>query len=253
MLRILIFVLMERYFIQLAYDGTNYHGWQVQPNASTVQEQLEKVFSILLGEDIRFTGAGRTDTGVHASYFVAHIESAHEDLEHRENFVFNVNKFLPEDIVVHKITRVDPELHARFSAKYRTYHYRINRSKALFNRAYNYYCCKELNVELIREACEILLGYTDFTSFSKLHTDVKTNDCKIFHAKWEVSDESYLFEIKADRFLRNMVRSIVGTLLDVGSGKTSIAEFREIIEAKERGRAGMSAPAHGLFLVDIGY
>jgi len=164
-----------------------------------------------------------------------------------------VNKFLPDDIVVHRITRVDSELHARFSARYRTYHYRINRSKALFNRAYNYYYYMDLDTDLIREACDILLTYTDFTSFSKLHTDVKTNNCKIYHAKWDESEESYLFEIKADRFLRNMVRSIVGTLLDVGSGKTSIQEFRDIIEAKERGRAGMSAPAHGLFLVDIGY
>lgn len=244
---------MERYFIQLAYDGTNYHGWQVQPNASTVQAELEKVFSALLKEEIKFAGAGRTDTGVHASYFVAHIETEHKDLEHREGFLFNVNKFLPDDIVVHRITRVNSELHARFSAKYRTYHYRINRSKALFNRAYNFYYYKELDMDLIRKACEILLSNTDFTSFSKLHTDAKTNECKIYHAKWEESDESYLFEIKADRFLRNMVRSIVGTLLDVGSGKTSIQEFQTIIEAKERGRAGMSAPAHGLFLVDIGY
>lgn len=248
-----IFVVMERYFIQLAYDGTKYHGWQVQPNASTVQEQLEKVFSTLLKEEIKFVGAGRTDTGVHASYFVAHIETAHQGLDSREGFLHNVNKFLPDDIVVHLITRVDSELHARFSAKYRTYHYRINRSKALFNRDYNYYYFRELDTDLIREACGILLTYTDFTSFSKLHTDVKTNNCKIYHAKWEESDESYLFEIKADRFLRNMVRSIVGSLLDVGSGKTSIQEFRDIIESKERGRAGMSAPAHGLFLVDIGY
>ncbi len=244
---------MERYFIQLAYDGTNYHGWQVQPNAPTVQEQLEKVFSTLLKEEIKFTGAGRTDTGVHASYFVAHIDTANDDLETSPDFIYNVNKFLPEDIVIHRITRVNPDMHARFSAKYRTYHYRINRFKALFNRAYNYYYYKELDLDLIKEACEMLLAYTDFTSFSKLHTDVKTNNCKIEHATWEATDESYLFEIKADRFLRNMVRSIVGSLLDVGTGKTSIEEFRHIIEAKDRSRAGMSAPAHGLFLVDIGY
>jgi tRNA pseudouridine38-40 synthase len=244
---------MARYFIQLAYDGTNYHGWQVQDNASTVQAQLEMVFSTLLKEDIKFVGAGRTDTGVHASYFVAHIETDHLDLETREGFLYALNKFLPEDIVVHRITKVHQELHARFSAKYRTYHYRINRSKALFNRAYNYYYYKELDMDRIREACKVLISYTDFTSFSKLHTNVKTNNCKIYHAEWEESDESYLFEIKADRFLRNMVRSIVGTLLDVGAGKTSIQEFREIIEAMERGRAGASAPAHALFLVDIGY
>ena len=244
---------MSRYFIQLAYDGTNYHGWQVQTNASTVQEQLEKVFSTILKEKIKFTGAGRTDTGVHASYFVAHIDSSHEDLETRPDLIFNINKFLSKDIVIHRITAVNVELHARFSAKQRTYHYRISRSKPLFNRLYNYFYYGNLNVDLISEACEILLTYTDFTSFSKLHTDVKTNDCKITHATWKTTDEGHLFEITADRFLRNMVRSIVGTMLDVGSGKTSIEEFKTIIEAKERGRAGMSAPAEGLFLVDIVY
>ena len=244
---------MTRYFIQMAYDGSAYHGWQVQSNAMTVQEQLEKVFSTLLNEEIKVAGAGRTDTGVHASYFVAHIDCSHEDLEQRENFTHQANKFLPEDIVIHRITRVEEGLHARFSAKYRTYHYRINRSKPLFNRAYNYYYYGDLDVGKIQEACDLLLTYTDFTSFSKLHTDVKTNDCKVMEANWSASDESYLFEIKADRFLRNMVRSIVGTLLDVGMGKTSIDEFRAIIEAKDRGRAGTSAPAKGLFLVDIGY
>lgn len=244
---------MSRYFIQLAYDGTNYHGWQVQPNATTVQKQLEKVFSTLLKEEIKFTGAGRTDTGVHASYFVAHIDSGHRDLESRADLIFSINKFLPKDIVVHRISAVSNELHARFSAKQRTYHYRISRSKPLFNRLYNYFFYGELNVDLIAEACDLLISYTDFTSFSKLHTDVKTNDCKIIHASWKATDEGHLFEITADRFLRNMVRSIVGTLLDVGSGKTSIEEFKSIIEAKERGRAGMSAPANGLFLVDIVY
>lgn len=244
---------MTRYFIQLAYDGSAYHGWQVQPNASTVQEQMEKVFSTLLKEEVKVNGAGRTDTGVHASYFVAHIDTSHADLEQRNNFIHQVNKFLPEDIVVHRIKKVNDDLHARFSAKYRTYHYRINRTKPLFNRAYNYYYYGELDVERIEEACKMLLTYTDFTSFSKLHTDVKTNDCKVYEAEWSETEESYLFMIRADRFLRNMVRSIVGSLLDVGMGKTSLEEFREIIEAKDRGRAGTSAPAKGLFLVDIGY
>ncbi len=244
---------MTRYFIQMSYDGSNYHGWQVQPNASTVQEQVEKVFSTLLKEEVKVVGAGRTDTGVHASYFVAHIDTSQEDLEQRENFKHQLNKFLAEDIVVHSITKVHQDLHARFSAKFRTYHYRINRAKPLFNRLYNYYFYGELDVEQIQEACDLLLTSKDFTSFSKHHTDVKTNDCKIIEAKWSATEESYLFEIKADRFLRNMVRSIVGTLIDVGMGKTSVDEFREIIEAKDRGRAGTSAPARGLFLVDIGY
>ncbi len=262
---------MYRYFVELSYDGTNYHGWQVQPNATNVQQTLEKAFSTLLKEDISLTGCGRTDTGVHASYFVAHFDSEqtdldlpagpgqHRDIDHHNNpsqqadLVFKLNGFLPNDIAIHAITRVDPAMHARFSATYRQYIYQIRKTKPLFNRPFCYYYYADLDVEKMNVACEILMEYTDFTSFSKLHTDVKTNNCKITKAEWRAHDDGYDFTITADRFLRNMVRSIVGTMIEIGSGKMEPEEIREVIEAKDRSRAGTSAPAKGLFLVDVAY
>jgi tRNA pseudouridine38-40 synthase len=244
---------MTRYFIELAYDGTRYHGWQVQPNASTVQETIEQIFSTFLKEEIRITGAGRTDTGVHASFFVAHFDSRDNALADDPDLVHKLNRFLPDDIVLKSIRSVSPEMHARFSARSRTYHYYIHQKKPLFNRDYCHYYFGELDAESIQRACDALLEYRDFTSFSKVHTDVKTNDCTIAYARWVATDDGFRFEIKADRFLRNMVRAIVGTLMEVGSGNISTEEFREIIASKDRARAGMSAPAKGLFLVDIEY
>ncbi len=244
---------MYRYFVELSYDGTNYHGWQVQPNANTVQQTLEKAFSTLLKEDISLTGCGRTDTGVHASYFVAHFDSEHKDPSQQADLVFKLNGYLPDDIAIHAITLVDPAMHARFSATYRQYIYQIRKTKPLFNRPFCYYYYADLDVEKMNAACEILMEYTDFTSFSKLHTDVKTNDCKILEALWTAHDDGYDFEIHADRFLRNMVRSIVGTMLEIGTGKMDPQAFRAVIEAKDRSRAGTSVPAKGLFLVDVGY
>ena len=244
---------MSRYFVELSYDGTNYHGWQIQPNAATVQEILEKAFSTLLSDQIKLTGAGRTDTGVHASYFVAHFDLEKPGIKNPDDLVFKLNGILPEDRAVHAISPVDPKMHARFSAKYRHYIYIIRKTKPLFNRPFCYYHYGELDTELMNEACDILMEYTDFTSFSKLHTDVKTNDCKIMDAVWKEHEDGYDFEIRADRFLRNMVRSVVGTMMEVGKGKMDLEEFRKVIEAKDRGAAGTSAPAKGLFLVDIGY
>jgi tRNA pseudouridine38-40 synthase len=244
---------MTRYFIELSYDGTNYHGWQVQDNAVTVQETIEKAFSTLLKEKIGITGAGRTDTGVHASYFVAHFDHEKDDIDQNEALVFKLNSFLPNDIAIHAISKVDSEMHARFSATYRQYIYSIRTTKPLFNRPFCHYYYGELDLDSINEACDILKEYTDFTSFSKLHTDVKTNNCDIMEAEWTQHDDGYDFTIKADRFLRNMVRSIVGTMLEIGKGKMTLDQFREVIEAKYRGKAGMSAEAKGLFLVDIGY
>jgi len=244
---------MPRYFIELSYDGTNYHGWQVQPNAPTVQQALENAMSKFLRTDISVTGAGRTDTGVHASYFVAHFDHEREDIDRIENLVFRLNGILPEDIAIHAVSKVDSELHARFSATFREYIYVIRKTKPLFNRPYCLYYYGVLDAELMNLACEILSGYTDFTSFSKLHTDVKTNDCRIISASWSAHDDGYDFTIRADRFLRNMVRSLVGTMLEIGAGKMSLDEFREVIEARDRSRAGASAPAKGLFLVDVGY
>jgi tRNA pseudouridine38-40 synthase len=256
---------MTRYFVELSYDGTNYHGWQVQPNAVTVQQTLEKAFTTLLREEISLTGCGRTDTGVHASYFVAHFDSEQADLDllpepsqhgdpnQQADLIFKLNGYLPEDIAIHNIAQVDPKMHARFSATFRHYIYMIRTTKPLFNRPYCYYYYADLDIDKMNEACKIMMEYTDFTSFSKLHTDVKTNDCRIMEAVWTAHDDGYDFEIKADRFLRNMVRAIVGTMMEIGSGKMEPEEIRALIEARDRSLAGTSAPARGLFLVDVGY
>lgn len=252
---------MPRYFIHMAYDGAAYHGWQVQPNGITVQEVLEKALSTLLRQEVAVVGAGRTDTGVHASCFVAHFdlpesESGIKELPHipdSEKFVFKLNRFLPPDIRIFRIWEVDPELHARFSASSRTYHYLVSTRKPLYRREYSHYLFGALDLAEIHRCCQILLEASDFTSFSKLHTDVKTNICKVSEAVWQETAYGYRFEITADRFLRNMVRSLAGTLIDVGQGKLDSKAFLGILEAKDRGRAGQSAPAKGLFLVDIGY
>ena len=248
---------MHRYFIHMAFDGRNYHGWQVQPNSLTVQEVLQHALSTLLRSEIQVTGAGRTDTGVHAASFYAHFD-LEDDLEGEveipaDQLVFKLNRFLPEDIVIFSIREVDSALHARFSATSRTYHYHISRRKPLFRRNYCHYLYGELDLEAIHDCCMILLEHEDFTSFSKLHTDVKTNHCDVVRAHWTEVAEGYRFEITADRFLRNMVRSIVGTMLDVGQGKISSSDFEAILEARDRSRAGQSAPAEGLFLVDVSY
>jgi len=184
---------------------------------------------------------------------VAHFDFEKDELDQVDDLAFKLNRFLPEDIAIHAISKVDKEMHARFSATYREYIYSIRTSKPLFNRPFCYYFYGDLDLDLMNEACEVLLQYTDFTSFSKLHTDVKTNNCEIMEAAWSKHDDGYDFQIKADRFLRNMVRSIVGTMLEIGKGKMSLETFRSIVEAKDRGKAGTSAEAKGLFLVDIGY
>ena len=239
-----------RYFIYLSYDGARYHGWQVQPNGTSVQEVLTGALSTLLREPIEVTGAGRTDTGVNASMMVAHFDTAHET---DEQLAYRLNKFLPQDIAVHNIVPVKAEAHARFSATSRTYHYYIITEKSPFE-PYAYRFPQPLDFGKMNEAAQTLFDYTDFTSFSKLHTDVKTNNCRIMAARWEqVSPVKWQFTITADRFLRNMVRAIVGTLLDVGRGTLSIDGFRQIIEKKDRCAAGTSVPGHALFLADITY
>ncbi|WP_346857397.1 tRNA pseudouridine(38-40) synthase TruA [uncultured Draconibacterium sp.] len=244
--------MIQRYFLQLSYKGTNYHGWQIQPNAISVQEVMEDALSKILREKIAVVGAGRTDTGVHASYFILHFEAENEIPENLD-LVYKLNSFLPSDISVQKVWPVNQELHARFSATSRTYHYFISRKKNPFTTEISYTYLKPLDIDKMNEAAQLLFNYEDFTSFSRLHTDVKTNNCKIMQAEWRVEENQLVFVIKADRFLRNMVRAIVGTLLEVGKGKLSINEFCQIIENKDRGLAGASAPAQGLFLVDIGY
>jgi len=237
----------------MAYDGTGYTGWQAQPNGKTVQQVMEHALTTMVREDVAVTGAGRTDTGVHASFFVAHFDTSVSGICDTEQFIYKLNRFLPPDIVIYKIQEVHEEAHARFSATFRTYHYHISRIKPLFKRSYSYFVHRKLDTNEINSCCEIIKETTDFTSFSKLHTDVKTNNCTVMCAEWKSVDEGYLFEIKADRFLRNMVRSLVGTLLDVGLGKSDRNDFLRIIKARDRGQAGQSVPAKGLFLVDIGY
>ncbi|MEX0988273.1 MAG: tRNA pseudouridine(38-40) synthase TruA [Bacteroidales bacterium] len=244
---------MTRYFVELAYDGTNYHGWQVQPNAVTVQQTLEESFTTLMKQEIALTGCGRTDTGVHASSYTAHFDSIRNDIGQLKDLTFRLNSILPKDIVIYTIRPVDESLHARFSAKYRHYTYTIRRTKPVFTRPFCYFYFGTLDTQMMNAACEVLMEYTDFTSFSKLHTDVKTHDCQIMEAAWKENEDGYDFNIRADRFLRNMVRSIVGTMLDIGSGKMDLDSFRQVVEAKDRGKAGMSVPAKGLCLVEVGY
>lgn len=243
---------MIRYFLQLSYKGTSYFGWQRQPNAISVQEVVEKTLSTVLREDIAVVGAGRTDTGVHASFYVLHFDVLNE-ISEPEKQLYHLNRFLPDDIAIQKIKRVNSDFHARFSAVSRTYKYFICTKKNPFQTETCYKFTVPLNLEKMDEAAKILFEYTDFTSFSKLHTDVKTNNCKIFQAEWIKTGEMLVFTIKADRFLRNMVRAIVGTLLEVGKGKITVDDFRNIIEMKNRGAAGTSVPPQGLFLVDIEY
>lgn len=244
--------MIQRYFLQLSYRGTSYHGWQVQPNAVSVQEVIERALSTLLREDIRVVGAGRTDTGVHASFFVLHFDTSKGNID-AEPLVYKLNRFLPHDIAVQKLWKVKNDAHARFDAISRTYQYIISVKKNPFLTDLNYTYTGYLDVDKMNQAAKVLFEFDDFTSFSRLHTDVKTNICKIFQAEWRKKESKLVFEIKADRFLRNMVRAIVGTLLEVGKGKLTIAEFRNIIVAKDRGAAGASAPAQGLFLVNIEY
>ena len=245
-------VMPNRYFLQCSYKGTNYHGWQVQPNAVSVQETLEKALSTILRETVAVVGAGRTDTGVHASYYILHFD-LNNAIDPNFDLAYKLNSLLPEDIAVQRFWLVDEEAHARFSALSRSYHYFIVTSKNPFAAETSYRYLLPLDLERMNEATKVLSDYTDFTSFARLHTDVKTNNCKIYQAEWTQENDRLMFVIKADRFLRNMVRAIVGTLLEVGKGKLSIDGFREIIEQKDRGAAGASAPAKGLFLVDIEY
>ena len=242
----------QRYFIELAYKGTRFHGWQIQPNAETVQECLENALSTICRETISVIGAGRTDTGVHASYFVAHFDSEKANLDHTD-FAYKLNSFLNNDIVIFGLHKVNQEAHARFDATSRTYHYYINLQKDPFAQETSWYLRNKLDVVKMNEACAVLFDYEDFTSFSKLHTDVKTNNCKIYYARWTEQNNRLVFKIKADRFLRNMVRAIVGTLVEVGQEKLNVNDVRKIIEAKDRSVAGVSVPAQGLFLSYIAY
>lgn len=241
-----------RYFIEFAYNGKTFHGWQIQPNAITVQEELNRAFSVLLGEQVNLVGAGRTDTGVHAAHFVAHMDVTIPILKPDE-MVFKVNRYLQGGIHIDSIIEVASDLHARFSAISRTYNYIISRKRSVFLEDFTWYLPQEMDFDKMCEASGCLSEFKDFTSFARLHADNKTNDCIIALAGWKRYSDFWVFEIKADRFLRNMVRAIVGTLVDVGKGKIRQDEFRRIILNKDRSLAGQSAPAQGLFLTHVEY
>lgn len=243
-----------RYFIFLQYDGTAYHGWQSQPNATSVQETIEQKLSLLLQRELFIVGAGRTDAGVHARLMVAHFEIDEKEKKiDTQDLTRRLNGILPKDIAIIKIVPVTGDAHARFSPISRTYRYYITRHKDPFN-PYAYRVFWDLDIDLMNQAAKKLFDYIDFTSFSRLHTDVKTNNCRIMEAKWTTDgDGCFVFVIKADRFLRNMVRSIVGTMILVGRHRMTIEQFCQVIEGKNRCKAGESAPANALFLEEIEY
>ena len=251
-----------RYFIQLSYDGTGYHGWQVQPNGVSVQEVLQKALSTLLRQPTEVTGAGRTDAGVHASMMVAHFDwpAAHEGEGCEEmpldctQLTYKLNRLLPPDVAVQAVRPVGPEMHARFSATRRTYHYYIHTHKNPFLRGYSWQVNVPLDFALMNEAAQVLLEYSDFTSFSKTGTDVKTNICQLTEARWEqLKPGEWRFTVSAIRVLRSIVRAIMGTLVEVGRHRMTISQMRHAIEAKDRQRAGESVPGHALYLTNIEY
>lgn len=243
---------MRRYFIYFSYDGTDYHGWQYQPDAVSVQQKLEEALSLVLRRKTSVVGAGRTDAGVHARMMVAHYETDTE--MEAEKVTFKLNCLLPSDIAVYRIIPVSPEAHARFSAVSRMYRYYVTLSKSPFYSRYATRLYYTLDFDKMNEAAALLLDYTDFGCFCKAHSDNKTNICHISTARWYRQEEGlYYFEVRADRFLRNMVRAIVGTLLEVGRGKTTLSQFEDIIKSGNRSHAGDSVPAQGLFLEDIVY
>ena len=243
---------MKRYFISISYDGTAYHGWQVQPNGHSVQAELQRCLSTLLREEIAVTGAGRTDAGVHARCMVAHFDI--EQPIDEGQLTYKLNRILPRDISVQKVWEVPNDLHARFSAVSRTYHYYIHTQKDPFLRSYSCELHYSLDFAKMNEAAACLLQYEDFGAFCKSHTDVKTTLCQVTQARWvQQSSYSWYFEISANRFLRNMVRAVVGTLIDVGRGRLTVEDFCKVVEGKKRTDAGESMPAHALFLEDVSY
>jgi tRNA pseudouridine38-40 synthase len=241
-----------RYLIQLAYKGTNYNGWQKQLNAKTVQQTLDEKLSMLIGTNIETLGCGRTDTGVHASNFYAHFDA--EWINDCHDLVYKLNKVLPKDIAIYDLFQVKEDFNARFDALWREYEYHIINKPSPFLYETAWLNTRKIDLNAMNEAAQVLFEYLDFECFSKVHTQVKTFNCKIMKAEWAyIDDHTLVFTIRADRFLRNMVRAIVGTLLDVGYGKISIQEVINIIESKNRSEAGQSVPACGLSLCQISY
>lgn len=244
---------MARYFIHLSYDGTNYHGWQIQPNGDTVEEQLEKALAILFRKPIDIVGAGRTDTGVHARHMAAHFDCEQDDID-CEQLVYRMNRIVPKDIAIYRCERVSDDLHARFSATLRTYHYYIHTRKEPFSRHYSCEMHFPIDFERMNIAASHLLNVSDFAAFCKSHTDVKTTLCTVTEARWiQDSPHCWHFRISANRFLRNMVRAVVGTLIEVGRGRMTIEEFDAVVAGKKRTAAGESMPGNALFLEEVKY
>ena len=243
-----------RYFIHLAYNGAPYHGWQIQPNADSVQQTLEFALGKLCDQQLNIVGCGRTDTGVHAKDFYAHFDTQQQwDKSQLQQLTYKLNAFLPEEILIFSIFQVPDDLHARFSATARTYQYHVSEQKQPFGKDFTHRVYVPLDADLMNTAAEMLLGEHDFTSFSKLHTQTATNICNVSYAHWERTGNELIFTIKANRFLRNMVRAIAGTLIDVGRGKTTLDDLRQIIDSKNRCSAGTSLPAKALFLTEVEY
>lgn len=240
-----------RYFIEFAYNGKNYCGWQYQPHSPSVQETLNKALSILLRTAIDVTGAGRTDTGVHARQMYAHFDF--NGVLDAAVLIQKLNSYLPKDIVVYRFIPLHDDAHARFDAVSRTYEYHLHTFKDAFDNEGSWYEFYSLDIAKMNDAAQLLFEYTDFKCFSKTHTDVRTYNCEITYAQWEQHGTKFVFTITANRFLRNMVRAIVGTLVNVGLGKISVADVRTIIESRDRGHAGASVPAHGLYLTRVIY
>ena len=240
-----------RYFLDIAYNGARYHGWQLQNNAHTLQAEVEEGLGKLFRQPIRITGSGRTDTGVHAEQQLVHFD-VEQELE-IEPWLYKINAVLPPDIWAKSLRPVKPDVHARFSAQSRRYEYRISRHKDPFRQKLVYYFPRPLDVEKMNQAAVLMLQWEDFECFSKIHTNVKHFRCNVWEARWEEEEDGLVFYVAANRFLRNMVRAIVGTLLQVGQDRMSVQEFQEVLESRDRSKAGRSAPADGLFLVEVKY
>lgn len=243
---------MSRYFIRLGYRGAPFHGWQIQPNAMSVQEEVERALSIVLRVPTSIVGAGRTDTGVNARTMYAHFDYE-GDIPDKRRLLVSLNRLVGKDIALYDIFKVADNAHARFDATERTYKYFVSFEKTPFFYSLSLHCPNGLNLDKMNEAAKLLLATDDFTSFAKLHSDAKTNICKVTKAEWNMEGDMAVFTISADRFLRNMVRAVVGTLVEIGRGKMTLEEFRDVIEKKDRCAAGQSMPGEALFLWDISY
>lgn len=244
---------LSRYFLELAYKGTHYHGWQIQKNALSVQEKLNAALSIVLRGSVETVGAGRTDTGVHAKQLYVHFDSAASVLQQPDRFLHSLNALLPPDIAVSRLIPVAPHAHARFDATRRSYEYHVHFWKDPFLQEFSWQLKDKPALERMNEAAAYLIGKQDFSCFSKSNTQVFTNICDIQYAKWMDRDGQLIFRIAADRFLRNMVRAIVGTLMEIGLEKHPIEHLEEVIKSKDRSKAGTSVPACGLFLTEVVY